>query len=65
MLRIDDEVTALDFDLTCTARLKIHDEEIENARTEATVLGAMGQVFGRPQRVQQAPMPERMKEGSF
>jgi hypothetical protein len=65
MLRIDDEVTALDFDLTCTARLKIHDEEVENARVEAMALGTMGQAFGRPQPVRPVAMPKHMKEGSF
>lgn len=39
MLRIEDEVAALDFDLACTLRLKLYDDEREKRLIEALTTG--------------------------
>lgn len=46
MLRIENEVLALGFDLTCAARLRIEDNEQEARRLEAASGGLLSQAFG-------------------
>ena len=40
------EVVALDFDLTCTARLQVYDMERERRQVEAMGIGALTSAFG-------------------
>lgn len=46
LLQIDDEVMALDFDLTCTTRLRFYDAELEQLRLEAMSVGTLGRTLG-------------------
>lgn len=51
LLKIEDERLALDFDFTCTARLKIFDEDLERVRLEAmtgaTIAKQLGPILGQ------------------
>lgn len=53
LLRIEDEWLAIAFDLTCTARLRIEDQEREQRLLEAVSGGLLSQAFG----VQQSSGP--------
>lgn len=59
LLQIEDEKLAFDFDLACTSRLQIYDNELEQRRLEAMSLGGIAPLLGKPEGKTQR------EEGSF
>lgn len=57
------EVIALDFDLTCTARLRIEDAEREQRQLEAMSGGLLMNALQGPQTPK--PTGKKMQEGTF
>jgi hypothetical protein len=46
ILKVSDEATALDFDMTCTTRLLLYDAEREKRQLEALSMGTMSKALG-------------------
>lgn len=62
LLKLDDELVSLGFDLACTTRLEIYDTEREKRQLEAMGAGSLMNALQGPQTPKRT---SKMQEGSF